>query len=65
VQEALFGAVRVMGKVADAETGGVSVKIGEVAVITIGVGVTDPGKMHPIMKRIKNPKYRSLLCEDR
>jgi hypothetical protein len=39
---------------------GVSVDAGDVAVITIGVGVTDPGKTHATMKRIKIPKYKTL-----
>jgi hypothetical protein len=76
VQEVLLDAVRVtgrvLGNVADAKAGavsvaagGVSVAIGNVAVITIGVGGTDPGRTHAAMKRIKNPKYNSLLCEDR
>jgi len=68
VQETLFDAVRVMGNVADAEagavsvaTGGVSEETGDVAVITMGVGGTDPGKIQAVIRRIENPKYRSLL----
>jgi hypothetical protein len=44
-----------------AEGNGVSVESGEVAVITMGVGSTDPGRLQATMKRIKNPKGRSRL----